>query len=209
MENRPAAIEANHEGFLLAMGRVGGGEERDELRIQWVIGGSPVADHNAVVRADLSSEEVDAEIEASIEAMPRHGVGGSWHVGPSMRPSDLPGRLGARGFEEDAEPGMAAVLSSLPDPPPEPDTLTIDRVRTEEELDASGYVRALGQGFRMGFGDETGWRHLVGPARGRAGGHGHAVPHRRTPPGSLRVHVPAHRPRGIGAGITHAHPRGA
>lgn len=47
------AIEANLAELLLALGRAGGAEERDEPSIQWVIGGSPIDYHNCVVRADL------------------------------------------------------------------------------------------------------------------------------------------------------------
>jgi len=181
----------NHEAFLLAMGRGSGRfEERDESRIHWVIGGAPVGYHNAVVRADLAPDEVDTEIEASIEAMRRHGVAGSWHVGPSMRPADLPERLAARGFEEDAEPGMAADLTSL-----------LDCRRPHRAWPSTGstprrtsrvYVHALGQGFgegppeaewvgrvfaATGLGDDT-LAAPGGPARRRAGGHSLAVPHR-------------------------------
>jgi hypothetical protein len=37
------AIEANAREFLLTLGRLGGGEERDEPAIQWIIGGAPIS----------------------------------------------------------------------------------------------------------------------------------------------------------------------
>ena len=83
------AIEANTTEFLLTLGRVGGGEERDDPAIQWIIGGAPVAYHNGVVRADLPSDRVDEPILASIERFQTCHVPGSWHVGPSMRPETL------------------------------------------------------------------------------------------------------------------------
>ena len=43
------AIEENTAAFLLALGRAGGGEERDDSEITWTIGGSPLSYHNAVV----------------------------------------------------------------------------------------------------------------------------------------------------------------
>jgi hypothetical protein len=36
-------IEANAKEFLLTLGRLGGGEERDEPAIQWIIGGAPIS----------------------------------------------------------------------------------------------------------------------------------------------------------------------
>lgn len=37
------AVEDNEAEFLLALGRAGGGCERDDAEIMWVIGGSPIA----------------------------------------------------------------------------------------------------------------------------------------------------------------------
>src|SRR6476660_6827687 len=58
------AVEENAAEFLLALGRAGGGEERAEPQIQWVIGGSPIDYHNAVVRAELAVEQTDEAIVA-------------------------------------------------------------------------------------------------------------------------------------------------
>src|SRR6476660_7901346 len=58
------AIEANTRAFLLALGRAGGAEERNDPSIQWVIGGSPLAYHNCVVRATLSPDAVEDAIAA-------------------------------------------------------------------------------------------------------------------------------------------------
>jgi hypothetical protein len=74
------AIESNGEEFLLALGRAAGAEERDDGRIRWVIGNSPIDYHNCVVRADLSPEETDEVILESLERFRVHGVPGSWHT---------------------------------------------------------------------------------------------------------------------------------
>src|SRR5688572_6863735 len=92
------AVEENGAEFLLALGRAGGGEERAEPHIQWVIGGSPIDYHNAVVRADLAPEQADQAIAESIERLQAHTVPGTWHVGPGMRPADLGARLSTHGF---------------------------------------------------------------------------------------------------------------
>ena len=98
------AVEDNEAEFLLALGRAGGGRECDDAEITWVIGGSPIAYHNCVVRADLEPERADATITESQNLMRTSGVAGSWHVGPSMRPTDLGTRLEAHGFEGGPSP---------------------------------------------------------------------------------------------------------
>src|ERR671925_163129 len=69
-----AAIEQNDAAFLLALGRAGGGEERDDPRLRWVIGGSPVDHHNCVVHADLPPEDVDAAVAAGVGRIPGRGA---------------------------------------------------------------------------------------------------------------------------------------
>jgi ribosomal protein S18 acetylase RimI-like enzyme len=172
--NRALAIEENGAEFLMALGRAAGAEERDDGRVQWTIGNSPIDYHNCVVFADLTRGEADGEIEASLQRMRAHGVPGSWHVGPSMRPSDLGERLIAHGFEYGGDDiGMAVDLSALPEDVPAPAGFVVERVRDEAGL--ASWVEALGSGFgegpveaewvgemyrRLGF--EGPWRHYLG-----------------------------------------------
>jgi GNAT superfamily N-acetyltransferase len=174
--DKALAIEENGAEFLMALGRAAGAEERDDGRIRWVIGNSPIDYHNCVVHADLTQEEADREIEASLERMRALGVPGSWHVGPSMRPSDLGVRLAAHGFEYGGDDiGMAVDLSELPEEVTAPPAFVVERVRDETGLAA--WVEALGSGFgegpveaewvgemyrRLGLGDEGPWRHYLG-----------------------------------------------
>jgi GNAT superfamily N-acetyltransferase len=170
------AVEENGAEFLLALGRAGGGEERDETGIQWVIGGSPIDYHNAVVRADLSPEQVDQAIAASIERLQAHGVPGTWHIGPSMRPADLGARLLAQGYSYAGdEIGMAVDLDALPAEVDSPAAFAVERVRDQAAL--SVWTDTLGRGFgegereaawvgemyrRIGLGDDVPWRHYLG-----------------------------------------------
>ena len=172
--DKTLAIEENGAEFLMALGRAAGAEERDDERVRWVIGNSPIDYHNCVVFADLTREEAEGEIEASLQRMRSHGVPGSWHVGPSMRPPDLGGRLIAHGFEYVGDDiGMSVDLSELPERVPVPENLVIERVHDEAGLAA--WVEALGSGFgegpveaewvgemyrRLGF--EGPWRHYLG-----------------------------------------------
>lgn len=147
--DKTLVIEENGAEVLMALGRAADAEERDDGRVRWVIGNSPIDYHNCVVHADLTQNEADAEIEASLQRMREHGVPGSWHVGPSMRPSDLGWRLIAHGFEYGGDDiGMAVDLSELPHEVPVPDDFVIERVRDEAGLAA--WVEALGSGFGEG-----------------------------------------------------------
>ena len=175
------AIEENTAAFLLALGRAGGGEERDDARITWTIGGSPLSYHNAVVHANLTSETADAAILASLERMAAHGVPGSWHVGPSMRPDDLGQRLIADGLTYAGdEPGMAADLHALNEEAHMPEGFAIQHVREAAEiamwvatLNANGFGEGAVESewvgamyARIGCGDETPWRHYLGLLNG-------------------------------------------
>lgn len=168
-----AAIEDNAAEFLLAMGRAGGGEERDD-DVRWTIGGSPIDYHNAVVAARLDSGNADAAIQASIACMRSRGVSGSWHLGPGMTPVDLGQRLVDHGFYYAGDDiGMAADLAIL-EPSPLPHGLEIARVGTPEHLRV--WVETLAQGFGEGPGaaawvgeiyleiglEHPQWRHYLG-----------------------------------------------
>ena len=212
--DKALAIEENGAEFLLALGRAAGAEERDDGRVRWTIGNSPIDYHNCVVFADLTEEEADGEIEASLDRMQAHGVPGSWHVGPSMRPPDLGERLLAHDFEYGGDDiGMAVDLSELPEEMPAPEGFVIERVRDEAGLAA--WIEALGLGFgegtveaewagemyrRLGF--EGPWRHYVG----MLGGEPVATATSYFGAGVAGIYfvstVERARRRGIGAGIT-------
>ncbi|GLV55721.1 hypothetical protein KDH_25650 [Dictyobacter sp. S3.2.2.5] len=168
-------IEANTNEFLLTLGRRGGGEECNEAGRQWIIGGSPLAYHNCVIRAHLSEENVDEVIEDSIRLLQSYNVPGSWHVGPWMGPDNLGSRLIAHGFtHEGSEPGMALDLGQLNESISVPDDLVIQRVRNERELEI--WARTLGMGFgegeieanwvgamyrKIGFDEDGLWHHYL------------------------------------------------
>jgi hypothetical protein len=168
------AIEGNGAEFLMEIGRAAGAEVRDDGRVRWAIGNSPIDYFNCVAYADLTGEEADREITASIERLRAHDVPGSWHVGPSMRPPDLGTRLLAYGFEYGGDDiGMAIDLSALPAEVAVPETFVVERVRDEAGLAA--WVATFGSGFglgpgevglfgeisrRLGFGGA--WRHFLG-----------------------------------------------
>jgi hypothetical protein len=175
------ASEANGAEFLLAMGRAGGGSERDDARVHWIIGGSPIDYHNCVVRAGVPADEADGLVRESVAELRARGVPGTWHVGPSMRPADIGEHLLGHGFAAGGEEvGMAVDLDALPGAVPAPAELAILRVRDERALVA--WVETLGRGFgegerearwvgdtfaRIGLGDDVPWRHHLGVLAGR------------------------------------------
>ncbi len=217
------AVEQNVCDFLLALGRAGGAEERDEPGIQWTVGGSPIDYHNCVVRADLTPDATDAAIRGFCAALDQHGVPGTWHIGPSTRPDDLGARLLAQGFTPGGEEvGMALDLATLPDTHPTPAGMTVERVAQQTQLDAFEAVLASGFGegerearwvcemyARIGLGDETAWRHYLGRLDGTTVAA--ASLFLTGDVGGLYFisTAPAWRKRGIGSAITYAALQGA
>jgi GNAT superfamily N-acetyltransferase len=213
------AVEANVRAFLLEMGRVGGGVERDDPEITWTVGGSPLGYHNAVVACRASPEQADALIEAWADELDRRGLSGSWHLSPSMAPEDLADRLLAAGFEDGGdEPAMEADLRAGPTLLPPVDGLVVDRVRTVAALDEYRAVMAGGFGEgppeaawvaevfgRIGLGDDVPWQHLLGRLDDEPAATATVFFSPREVAGLYFVcTAPAARRRGVGAAITAA-----
>jgi GNAT superfamily N-acetyltransferase len=211
-----AAIEGNLAEFLLAMGRAGGGVERDDARIGWTVGGSPIDYHNAVVRAHLAPADADDEIRAWQAELRRRGLPGSWHLGPSSRPADLGERLVRLGFAHaDDEIGMGADLDAVPDRVPVPAGLAIERVRDEPALAAwtGTLARGFGEGEReaawvgsvyaaIGLGDVVPWRHFLARLDGRPVATSSLFLRAGVGGVYFVFTVPEARRRGIGAAVT-------
>lgn len=170
------AIERNTASFLLALGRPGGAAERNDGRLQWTIGGSPIDYHNAVVAAHLAPDEADEAIRSVVDEFQARNVPGSWHLGPSMAPADLGDRLLRHGFIHAMdEPGMALELAawssgSLDWAP----SIQVQPVLSPADL--ATWDETLSRGFgsgpheahwvasmygRLGYGPGTPWRHYL------------------------------------------------
>ncbi len=210
------AIEGNTAEFLVELGLAGGGEERKDPELHWIIGGSPIDYHNSVVRAALTPETADQAIAASVGRMRARGVPGTWHVVPSMQPHDLGQRLERHGFTFGGdEVGMALDLRSLPQRPSVPDALSIERIHDLEGLNA--WTNTLAKGFgagpheaiwvgemyaQLGFEDEGAWHHYLA----RLDGEPIATTSMRFGAGVAGIYVvftlPEGRRQGIGGAIT-------
>ena len=208
------AVERNTAELLLCMGDAGRGHRRRD-DVSWTLGGSPLDYHNAVMAARLDDRSVDAAIRESRERLRRAGVPGSWHVGPSMRPVDLPARLERAGFHPDGEePGMAARLDRIPLHSATPlDVAVVHVARDLEE-----WIQTLGSGFgegpreaewvgevflRIGL-DRPDLRHLLARRNGRAVGTATVLTAGGVGGLSFIMTVPDARRQGIGAEITRA-----
>jgi GNAT superfamily N-acetyltransferase len=216
--DRAAQVEANVRAFLLEMGRVGGGVVRDDREVTWVVGGSPLGYHNAVVACTAEGDRAGALVSAWADELDQRGVPGSVHLSPSMRPSDLGDRLLAAGFDDGGEePAMAADLTATPEAPPVAGVQTA-RVRTAGELAYFQAVLASGFGEgppeaawvaevfgRIGLGDDVAWRHLLGRLDGAPVATATLF---TSPPDVAGLYfvctAPEVRRRGIGAAITAA-----
>lgn len=208
------AVERNTAELLLRMGDAGGGHRRDD-DVSWTLGGSPLDYHNAVVASRLDDDSVDAAIRESQERLRRAGVPGSWHVGPSMRPDDLPARLARVGFQPDGEePGMTARLDRIPRHPTTP--LDVEIVRDARDLGV--WIQTLGSGFgegpreaewvgevflRIGL-DRPDVRHLLARREGRPVGTATVMTAGGVGGLYFVMTVPDARRQGIGAEITRA-----
>ncbi|WP_433008122.1 GNAT family N-acetyltransferase [Kribbella sp. CA-294648] len=207
------AIEGNAAELLLAMGAAGGGRQRSADGVRWTIGGSPLDYHNAVVDCSVDDGAADQVVAESLQELKDHGVPGSWHVGPSMRPLDLGDRLLTAGFRHGgAEPGMALRLTELREA--EAAGLRVERIGLAE---LGVWADTLGRGFgegpkeaqwvaqvyrRLGVADP--WRHYLGYLDGEPVATATVFLAAGVAGVYFVMTVPEARRRGIGAALTSA-----
>jgi ribosomal protein S18 acetylase RimI-like enzyme len=90
---------------------------------------------NGVVRARLTPESADQQVEEALGRFERHGVPMLWWLSYSSRPADLEQRLEERGLKlRMTLREMSADLSAIPDSVPVPAECKITEVRMAEEL---------------------------------------------------------------------------
>jgi GNAT superfamily N-acetyltransferase len=208
------ALEENVAEFLLEMGRAGGAVERSFDGLQWIIGATPLAYHNAVVRATLDEETCDQEIMAFQAALAAQGCAGSWHLGPSMRPTTLDERLLAQGFVHDGDDvGMGVDLRIPLDAVVRPRHFRIIPVHTAHQLDdfAAVLAQSIGESearwvqeilARIGLEEESVWQHLVGYVESMPVATATLFFTDETVGFYFNATAPAWRRRGLGSGIS-------
>jgi hypothetical protein len=93
--------------------------------------------HNVAQRLRLTPETVDATVEEVHGILRERGrYACTWEIGSSATPSDLRGRLYARGMVDDGDPDVVAMVLASPPPPPPPG------VEARPVRDADEYVEA-------------------------------------------------------------------
>lgn len=154
-------------------------ELHDGPAATWFTSDVPFFPFNQVLRVSLSGD-VDAAIDGLLAPFRARRVPLCWNIGPGAQPPDLATRLEARrAARTNSMPGMALDLSKpLPAPAP-PDGFVIERVRDAAAFASwsrayndgfdlpPGFVDALGGAYqRIGFADDTPFRHYVGLLNG-------------------------------------------
>jgi hypothetical protein len=130
-----AAAESSRVAWM-GLGREWPGWVRhDDPDLLWRIAPSlPHPPFNTATRARFSPETVAARLDAILGVYRQNGLPLVWWVNPSSEPADLRERLDAYGLvNEGAVPGMAADLTSLPQPA-SPAGLAISAVEDEAAL---------------------------------------------------------------------------
>ena len=114
----------------------------------WSMTNVPFPLFNSVLRAQLSPENVEAAIEATISRCQSSNVPMLWWTGPATQPADLGTYLTAHGFtHSEALPGMAADLTALPANLRTPPGLVIEQVQDRGSMDT--WCSVLCAGFGM------------------------------------------------------------
>ena len=178
-DHSPAALRTAIEANLFALYRTFAVWPKcavhDDPDMLWSLTDIPFSLFNAVLRARLDPDAVDAAIQRVQARCAANGVPLLWWTGPSTLPHDLPARLEAHGCEGHILPGMAADLLALPDMTRPPDELLITDVNDKGAAEI--WCRVLCAGFgmpsfvgdafldymcSMGFARDAPFRHCLG-----------------------------------------------
>lgn len=172
-----AAIEANFAEEMAAFGRhLPGAELHESMEVSWFFTGLPSASFNGVLRTHITSDDIDASINAVVEYFKTRHAPLTWSVGPTTLPTNLATYLKAHGFIQVHEnTGMAVDLQSLPDEVPTPHHFRItavddlDALKTYATTSMKGFdsteegVRIYSDTYQaIGLGHDLPWRHYIG-----------------------------------------------
>ncbi len=167
------AIEANDAAFYAHFAKLPYAGLHRSPALTWLVTGSPVALFNGVIRTQLTTPDIDAQIAAILTVFQQRKVPFLWHLGPSTQPADLGKHLQAYGLTHvDDGTGMVVELGALNEPIATPPTLTIHPVTTLEVLQqwVAIFVQRHSQGIQpcfdvyagLGLGPQEPLRHFLG-----------------------------------------------
>jgi GNAT superfamily N-acetyltransferase len=143
------AIAANFAtAYTWLAGGHGAVRERDGITA--AVTGIPAAEFNGVFRAalaaDVSPNETEARIAATLDWLRGHGLPFCWYITDTTAPAGLSQLLEARGLRHvHSTPGMAADLTALHEDIPAAEGLEIAPVRERSEVPL--WVRTSDAGF--------------------------------------------------------------
>lgn len=142
-----AAMEANAAHALAELSVAIGGERYHGPDMTRYVSGSPIAMFNGVISARFPADQVDAEIERTLDVFRVSSLPMLWWIGPGSSPPDLSARLVAHGLHEgDNTPCMAVNLGALAPLTPLP-SVTFAQVTTPEQVEQFAMTAALGFEF--------------------------------------------------------------
>ena len=139
------AIEANLFEFYRLVAAETHAEFYDGPELLWMITDIPFFLFNSTLRAHLSPDTADAEIEAAIARCVSRNVPMLWWTGPATQPANLGAFLMTHGFLHiDDVPGMAVDLQELNERLSTTHDVTVELVRNADALQTWCQVAAIG-----------------------------------------------------------------
>ncbi len=154
------AIKGNRFEWYGYLGHSPNAELHDSSNLTWLLTGVPFPGMNAVIRTQLTRDNVDDIIEETVVHFKSKNVTSfTWWVEPGTQPTDLGDRLLAHGFiYDEGPPGMAVDLLALNEDITGPSDLRIKHVRDAGTL--KQWVSTLTSGFELPDGSEGGFFDL-------------------------------------------------
>ena len=171
-----AAVEADLVEHVARLHEPPVGEVHREGGAVWFTTGLPSVDDNGVLRDAMRPERADEVVEGLLQPFLALGLPAMWwrFVGEAGEDPAVAAALARHGFTLDSDrPGMGLDLGGSVPPPP-PRGVTTHRVRDEEMF--LGWADVVGRAFddpdfadgnsvvmglRIGFGDDTPFRHFL------------------------------------------------
>jgi GNAT superfamily N-acetyltransferase len=129
-------LEADNQAERLAyLGTAPGATSHRSTDVTWVVTGVPADDYNGVIWTRMSPQTADLHVPLLVQQFGDQGLPALWHVDPQSEPADLADRLRALGCQPATrQVVMAANLSRLSREMSRFPSLTIDRVRGDDDL---------------------------------------------------------------------------
>ncbi len=133
-----AELDAENQREMLAyLGTAACARREGGASYTAVLTGVHSNDYNGVVWSRMDADEAHEQVPALVERFRASGVPALWHLDPASRPADLAARLEQEGCRRlDAGVCMVVLLADLRVERPSLHGLTVERVRTRDDLAA-------------------------------------------------------------------------